>query len=222
MALTWQQFSLTNVSFIIPKYIFVLTTRNLSGRKHQIESEATRLFEARGFAATSMRELATELGMEAASLYFHIKSKDELLKSICFTMADAFFEAIGGVAEETLPTVEKLRAAIDAHVKVITKKPSAAAVFFSEWRHLKEPDLSRFLDMRQNYEQKILTIIKEGIADKELDVDDPKFAVRMLLNSMNWIHTWYRPDGAMKPEEISRKIFEMVINGIGMRKNLPE
>lgn len=193
------------------------TTKNLSGRRHQIEKEATRLFEARGFAATSMRELATELQMEAASLYSHIRSKDELLRSICFTMANAFFEAIDGIADVPASATERLRALMDVHVGVITQKPSAAAVFFSEWKHLKEPDISRFLEMRQSYEQKVLAIIKEGIANKELNVDDPKFVVRMLLNSMNWIHTWYRPDGPMKPEEISRKICEMVINGIGMR-----
>ena len=54
-----------------------------SARKTQIDRTATALFRARGFAATSMRELAAELGMEAGSLYSHIKSKEEILHRVC-------------------------------------------------------------------------------------------------------------------------------------------
>ena len=60
-------------------------------RKTQIDRTATTLFRARGYAATSMRELATALGLEAGSLYSHIKSKQELLHSICFSLADTLF-----------------------------------------------------------------------------------------------------------------------------------
>ncbi len=57
-------------------------------RKKQIEQKATELFKSRGYAATSMRDLAAEMGLEAGSLYSHIKSKEEILRNVCFEMAN--------------------------------------------------------------------------------------------------------------------------------------
>lgn len=113
-------------------------------RKQQIEQKATILFQERGYAATSMRDLAQVLGIEAASLYSHIKSKEEILQKICFRMAKEFFKAWQEVELETTSFSSKMEKAMIAHVKVITKDTDASAVFFNEWRHLSEPYLGGF------------------------------------------------------------------------------
>ena len=71
-----------------------ITAAPIRSRKAQIDRTATALFRARGFAATSMRELATALGLEAGSLYSHIKSKEEILHRVCFGLAEAFLPVL--------------------------------------------------------------------------------------------------------------------------------
>ena len=130
-------------------------------RKAQIDRTATALFRARGFAATSMRELATALGLEAGSLYSHIKSKEEILHRVCFGLAGDFFAGFEQ-ATAAAPVAAQLRQAIEAHVRVLTRDSAASAVFLHEWRHLSEPARTEFLALRDRYEAGFRALIARG------------------------------------------------------------
>ncbi len=185
-----------------------------SERKTQIAEKATRLFRERGYAATSMRDLASAIGIEAASLYNHVRSKEELLHRICFKLAEAFFQARNEVESLHLAPPLKLRLAIEKHVEVITAQRDASAVFQHEWRHLSEPDLSVFRSMRNEYEDYFANIIREGIKNGHFRPTDEKLSVLSLLSSLNWLYDWYRPDGSLQPHEIAAHQAELFINGI--------
>lgn len=176
---------------------------------------ATILFQERGYAATSMRDMAQALGIEAASLYSHIKSKEEILQNICFRMARRFFEAMDEAMMREADTVAlKLERAIVGHIQVITADTSASAVFFSEWRHLSEPHLNDFLKMRERYEGYFYNMLKEGVEKGELVDMDLKFSVLTILSALNWTHNWFKPSGKMSAEEIGRSLASLMLNGI--------
>ncbi|MFT6055332.1 MAG: AcrR family transcriptional regulator [Roseivirga sp.] len=186
-------------------------------RKQQIEQKATVLFQERGYAATSMRDLAQVLGIEAASLYSHIKSKEEILQKICFRMAKEFFIAWQEVELETTSFSSKMEKAMIAHVKVITKDTDASAVFFNEWRHLSEPYLGDFLAMRDDYEGRFKKILKEGMSNGEFKNVDEKFMMLTILSSLNWTHNWYNPNGSLTPEDIGQRLSGLLLNGLKNR-----
>ena len=186
-------------------------------RKQQIEEKATVLFQERGYAATSMRDLAQDLGIEAASLYSHIKSKEEILQKICFRMAEEFFSAWQEVDLENSSQAAKMEKAMIAHVKVITKDTDASAVFFNEWRHLSDPFLSEFLGMRDDYEGRFKKILRDGMASGEFKIVDEKFMMLTLLSSLNWTHNWYKPEGNLTPEEIGKRLSGLLLNGLKNR-----
>jgi len=183
-------------------------------RKQQIESTATSLFKSKGFSATSMRDLANALGIEAASIYSHIKSKEEILQRVCFRMATEFFEALDAAAVPEASATEKLRRAILAHVQVLTQNTAASAVFLHEWRHLSEPYHGTFLALRDKYEAQFREIVRAGIRNNEFTAPDEKFAALTILSSLNWIHTWYKPEGKMTPAEIADNLTTMLLNGL--------
>ncbi|WP_242920448.1 TetR/AcrR family transcriptional regulator [Pontibacter liquoris] len=183
-------------------------------RKQQIETTATSLFKSKGFSATSMRDLANALGIEAASIYSHIKSKEEILQRVCFRMATEFFEALDAAQTPDASATEKLRRAIQAHVHVLTRNTAASAVFLHEWRHLSDPFHSTFLALRDKYEARFRFIIQAGMQSGEFTVPDEKFAALTILSSLNWIHTWYKPEGKMTPDEIADNLATMLLNGL--------
>ena len=129
-------------------------------------------------------------------------------------MAGEFFKAWEEVVLENNSQAEKIKKAMIAHVKVITKDTAASAVFFNEWRHLSEPGLSKFLEMRNDYEGRFINIIREGIAAGEFSEADEKFTMLTLLSSLNWTHNWYKPGGDLSPEEVGTRLANLLLNGL--------
>lgn len=187
-------------------------------RKEQISSVASKLFKDKGYEATSMRDIANELGIEAASLYHHIKSKEEILTGICFEMADKFITALKEVNDIYFNAEERLRMAIQYHVQITCDNLDKTAVFLNEWRSLPEPQMGEFRKMRDNYEREFRVIVEDGENEDIFDKVDKKFAALMILSSVNWIHQWYNAEGNMNPAQIANKISDLILGGI--RKKL--
>lgn len=190
------------------------TVANLS-RKEQVIRSAAELFREKGYAASSMRDLAQKLGIEAASLYSHIKSKEEILHSLCFDMASEFRKSLDEVEKLKAPANEKLKLGIIGHVRVMAKDLTASAVFMNEHRHLSQPSLRDFLLLRINYINRFKAIIEEGIRKGEFKESiDTKLAVMTLFSSLNWMPMWYDPTTAIDPTELGKQLSEMLINGL--------
>lgn len=183
-------------------------------RKEEVLAVAEKLFCERGYEATSVRDIAEALNIQAGSLYSHIETKEDLLWEILSAAADRFFNAVTPIMNADLLTIEKLRQCIVAHVRVITDDASGAAVHMTEWRHLSEPRKSEFAARRDQYEQMFRQLVRNGIREGVLWDVDEKFATLLILSSMNWVYQWYRADGPMTPEDIARKLTDMLLHGL--------
>jgi AcrR family transcriptional regulator len=186
-------------------------------RKEQIVETAALLFKQKGYASTTMRDLASELGIEAASIYHHIKSKEELLESICFHMANKFISNAKEVNDIYFNADQKLRLVIKLHVETITQNQDQSAVFLSEWRNLSEPRLTLFKQLRQQYENQFTIILMEGENEDIFDQVDKKFAVLSILSTINFINEWYKPDGKMNAAEIAERLSNFIMGGLRKR-----
>ena len=187
---------------------------NLS-RKEQVIRSAAALFREKGYAASSMRDLAQKLGIEAASLYSHIKSKEEILQSLCFDMAAEFRKSLAEVESKNVTSTEKLRLGIIGHIQVMAKDLTASAVFMNEHRHLSQPFLRDFLLLRINYINRFKAIIEEGARTGEFkDGIDKKLAVMTLFSSLNWMPMWYDPSSKIDPTDLGQQLADMLFNGL--------
>jgi AcrR family transcriptional regulator len=187
---------------------------NLS-RKEQVIRKAAELFREKGYAASSMRDLAQKLGIEAASLYSHIKSKEEILHSLCFDMAAEFRKSLVEVEKLNVSARERLRLGIIGHVEVMAKDLTASAVFMNEHRHLSQPYLRDFLLLRINYINRFKAIIELGVKNGEFkDTINTKLAVMTLFSSLNWMPQWYDPGSLIQPAELGQQLSDMLINGL--------
>jgi len=183
-------------------------------RKEQIYKTAILLFKNRGYAATGMREIAKELDMKAASLYSHIKSKEEILQQVCFDVAHQFFNGLEGIEKTNFTGKMRIDAAIHSHINVIAKNRHKVVVFLNEWKHLGEPYLSDFTELRNQYENRFKEYIKYGIDKGEFEIDDLDFTTFTILSSLNWTSNWFKREGKMTEKEIADKLSTILIKGI--------
>lgn len=182
-----------------------MTKLNVRHKKEQIYLEAIRLFREKGYPSTSMRDLAQRVGLEPSSLYSHIRSKEEILQSICFDCANRFLEGMKAIMEDERKAHGRIRALIDLHITIAYDDPASITVFNDEWRHLSEPYLSDFLSMRKTYEQSLIEILKEGIDSGELITVKPEIAMYCILSALRWVHLRH-------PETIDR---QQLVDSIG-------
>ena len=183
-------------------------------RKDHIRQVAQQLFRRNGYTATSMRNLASEIGIEPASLYSHIKAKEDILQQICFGLADDFFKAVEPICDSQLLPEEKLRKAICAHIRVITNNLDASAVFFHDWRHLGPESLKKFRALRSEYEELFRSIVRQGMADNIFRKVNEKFMVLTIFSAMNWTYEWYQPGMNLNSETIGNNLADILINGL--------
>src|SRR6476661_8931701 len=104
----------------------------MSTRKSELTRQAARLFAEKGYHGTSIGDLAQAMGVQKGSLYSHIESKADLLWEVASEGAAAFHAVLDALPEEG-PAVERIRAALRAHLRVVAEQLDVATVFVREW-----------------------------------------------------------------------------------------
>jgi TetR/AcrR family transcriptional regulator, cholesterol catabolism regulator len=183
-------------------------------RRRQIEDVASALFSSRGYAATSMRDIARALDLQGGSLYAHIPSKEAVLAAIVEEAASAFHAAVRPVAERPGPAAGRLREMVAAHVRVVTGGRERAKVFLFEWTFLGEERRTAIARSRAAYQGYFERVVAEGVAAGELDTPDPRLAAVFILSAMNAIAHWYRPDGALGPDDLAAHYADLFLRGL--------
>lgn len=183
-------------------------------KKQLILEAAARSFRDKGYSATSMRDLALAVDLKASSLYNHIGSKQEILREICFDNANHFLSGMEAIERMNTGALEKIKSLIHLHIQVATEDITSVTAFNDEWRHLQEPELSEFVTLRRNYENRFKTIIEKGIQEGSLIPVEPIVALYTILSSMRWLYDWYKPERKLSLEVIREQIISLLLRGI--------
>ena len=185
-------------------------------RRREIDEVASELFHANGYAATSVRDIAKALDIQAASMYAHVASKEDVLWSIVDRSATDFEaaadRAIGDTA--TADPIERLAALVEAHVEVVTADPERSSVFVTEWRHLSEPHRAAIAARRDTYEGRVRATIADGIAVGAFRATDTAIAATFILTALNGIATWFRKDGRLSADRIADHYVELALHAL--------
>lgn len=183
-------------------------------KKDSIVKKAANLFRTRGYKATSMRELAMSMGVEAPSLYNHIGSKSELLHCICFKVANAFQSHLQQVDNLQVSPVSKLEKLIRFQIQMMLQAFDEVYVSNHEWRYLEEPHHSDYLQQRKSYEQYMIMLITQGKDQSLLKSVHPQVAVLTILSAVRGLEWWQRYKTEMDGADLENNMVNHLLTGI--------
>lgn len=183
-------------------------------RKEVIVKAAAALFLEKGYKAASMRDLAERVGVEAASLYNHIRSKTELLHDICFDVANIFWEHLNKIESSDARPIEKLETLLRFHIRQMLENFQEVYISDREWRYLADPYLSNFQNQRRNYRKRFAAIIEQGILNGEINKIDASTAVLIVLHAVSGIESWHRSTHKISGEQLEENMMTILIDGL--------
>ena len=170
-----------------------------------IIDKASVLFHEKGYRATSLDDIAKELGITKAAIYHYIESKEELLFIIYRQVFDSAFKQITEVTVSHLSPDEKLRRIIWGHINhVLIKNLPMFSIFFGMENELSSKYYKKVLEWKKQYNEIIESTIQEGMKKGLIkDVYPPKLLVFAIIGMCSWLYKWYKPDGKWSGDDIS-------------------
>ncbi|MEX1188434.1 MAG: TetR/AcrR family transcriptional regulator [Bacteroidia bacterium] len=185
-----------------------------TARKIEILSVSARLFRERGYSAVSMRDIAQALNIKAASLYNHIKSKQEILREIVIEIAEEFIEGIQEIVAGQGSVNQKLKQLILLHITITLRDPDEMACLNNDWMHLEDGDKKYYLKMRDEYEENFRLIIKEGIEQNEISDLNVDVIIFTMLSTLRTLYLWYGRKKTIRAEVLKGDLTQALLKGI--------
>lgn len=182
-------------------------------RKTEIMQVASRLFRERGYSAVTMRDLATEIGIKAASLYNHISSKQQILSEIIFVIAEEFTDGIEGIAAMNADASTKLKAVVAQHITLTSENPFGMAALNNDWMHL-EDKLEYYLQLRNQYEKRFREIVLAGQQSGELKGVSHEILLFSILSTLRNLYLWIPKKDDLKKDKLIEDLSEILLQGV--------
>ncbi|MFP3594538.1 TetR/AcrR family transcriptional regulator [Chryseobacterium sp. SIMBA_038] len=184
----------------------------LKEKQRKILDVAVELFKEKGYMGSSVRDLATKLNIKAASLYAHIRSKEEILEWICFGIAQEFFDELQLVKNTDINPKDKLNLFIDKHLSIVLRNRDVTHIYSNEWKHLEER-LPEFVELRKKYQQEVEELISEIYQAENWELKSSTFTTRFILHTLNNSYFWFKRN-IESTTEITDEIRDKILFGL--------
>lgn len=206
-----------------PPKEFSLTDRQEAGR-NAVLTAAAEAFTTRGYAATSIDDIADRLGATKGRVYHYFRTKGEIFVGIHRRALELAIEAISPYTNGPASPCERLWAMAEAHAELMMNETSfmrlavqhAEMSLASEGRTRQE-DIDGVFALRADYEARFEDVITQGIEAGEFTGNDAGLMAKAVLGSLNWMSVWYNPraDGDLaRKQEIAEAMANFVVGGL--------
>ena len=194
--------------------------------RQEILRTAARLFQQRGYDATSMNDVAAALKLSKGGLYHHFQSKDEILFEIMNHAMEITQERVLNPVRGIADPEERLRALIRLHIEVVLSPRDREITVMLHENHPLPPALRKRINSRkkdyihflENLMGEVQKKVQQGVQERNLHQTktkvSPRAAAFALLGMINWIYQWYKPEGELQAQNLIPQFTDLIFGGI--------
>lgn len=180
-------------------------------RRDEIVAVALELFATSGYRATTMAEIGERIGIRGPSLYKHVESKHQLLVAIMTGMMDELLRRQGEALAEGGDVTDRLARITAVHVQYHAEHRYEAFVGHREIDSLEEPDRSKILQMRRQYETSFRTLVRQGQQSGVFTTTSDQWSSYAILDMGIGVSAWYDPAGRVAPDQLAETYAEFAL-----------
>ncbi|MEU0463518.1 MULTISPECIES: TetR/AcrR family transcriptional regulator [unclassified Amycolatopsis] len=189
--------------------------RDTSGESthERILRVAAEIFARKGYHATGVAELGEAAGLQRGALYYHIRSKEDLLYDLSKRHVEEALERGRAVVAQDIPATEKLRALAREHLRIMAARCDEVTVVIREMHALSGKRATQLTALRDEYENLFAEVLRAGVREGVFASAD-RVVVLGVLGMFNWTHVWLDTErGPLSPEDIADRLTDLVIHG---------
>lgn len=183
-------------------------------RLQEVLNVAGSLFREKGYRSTSLTHIADALGMNKASLYYYVDSKEELARRLILRASVWLRDVTRSPEIAALPADEALERLVREHCDVVLEYPNEIALLIEQRRFMESATLGDLLEGERAYINSLRKIIGRGVEDGTFRNVDAGVATQLVLDTVNGLLRWYRPGGRFSAQRAVDEIWTYIIGGL--------
>jgi TetR/AcrR family transcriptional regulator, cholesterol catabolism regulator len=183
-------------------------------RLEEVLQSAANIFFAKGFHATSIEDVARDVGMLKGSLYYYIKSKEDLLFQLLLAGIEDGDSYIAQHIDLQGDPVEQLERAVRAQIDYIIQNKVPFGLFLHEFDSLSGKRQHKLISVMSRYNNRFVDLVKRGQEQGKLIEGEPWLIVNGILGMCNWLYRWYDTDHLSSPEQVKQVFLNMLLTGL--------
>lgn len=189
-------------------------------RLAEVYRQAAQIILRKGYDATSINDIANELGMTKAGLYHYINGKKELLFDIMNFGLDELEKEVIIPAHSIVDPSARLRFIIASHARLVTRGDGAITLLVDEITALTPIQYRKITARKRAHFERLRAVLNTLKSEGALQEVDTTVATFSLLGMINWLSRWFKQDGALTEEQIAEEIVKIALNGL-LRQGSP-
>jgi TetR/AcrR family transcriptional regulator, cholesterol catabolism regulator len=188
----------------------------MSKREQEIIAAAAAIFKEKGYQAATTRDIAAAVGIQQATLYYYVKSKEELLYLVVREPIERLYQQVEAIMKASLPARVKIEQGIAAHLAAFDDNYPHMLVFVQELHNIVRALRDRLQDFPRRYQRLWEDILRQGVTAGELR-PELDITTLMILGMCNWMFRWYRKGGRLDTATLAKQYADTLLDGLTAR-----